>query len=82
MNIQYIQPDKPNQNAYIERFNKIYRAEVLNLYLFYNIDEVREITYWWKLSYNEQRPHNALNGLSPSEFLSINAGNFNFELSA
>lgn len=72
MHIQYMQPGKPNQNAYIERFNKTYRTEVLNLYLFRNLTEVREITYWWKLTYNEERLHDALNGLTPLEFLSIN----------
>jgi putative transposase len=82
MTIQYIQPGEPNQNAYIERFNRTYREEVLNLYLFDSMEEVREMTYWWMIDYNEQRPHDALGDLTPAEYMEQNAGNSTLKLSA
>ena len=66
--IRYIQPAKPNQNAYIERFNRIYRDEVLNCNLFEDLDQVRQITADWLINYNERRPHDALGDLPPTVF--------------
>jgi putative transposase len=45
-----------------------YREEILSSYLFEDLDQVREITHWWLITYNEQRPHDALNGLTPAAF--------------
>ena len=78
--IDYIEPGKPNQNAYIERFNKSYRNEVLDTWLFQNLDEVREITWHWMLEYNEERDHDGLDGLTPAEALE-EARNSTFEVS-
>ena len=67
--IKYTQPGKPVQNAYIERFNKSYRAEVLNAYLFHTINDVRELTEEFIINYNNNRPHESLNNLTPIDFL-------------
>jgi putative transposase len=81
MVIQYIQPGQPNQNAYIERFNRTYREEVLNLYLFESLTEVREITCWWMIEYNEHRPHDALGDLTPAQYMEQNVENSTLQLS-
>lgn len=81
MFIQYIQPGEPNQNAYIERFNRTYREELLSLHLFNNLSEVREATYWWRNDYNELRPHDSLGDMTPVEFMENYTGNSTFNLS-
>ena len=66
--LRYIQPGKPDQNAFIERFNRTYRTEVLNAYVFESLEQVREISAEWMREYNEERPHDALAGLPPATY--------------
>ena len=70
--LEFIKPGKPTQNSYVERFNRTYRDEVLNRYLFKNLSEVREITDRWITEYNEERPHDSLNDMTPREHLLLN----------
>ena len=66
--LRYIQPGKPDQNALIERYNRTYRTEVLNANVFESLDQVREISMEWLQSYNEERPHDALAGVPPATY--------------
>ena len=61
----YIQPGKPQQNGFAERFNGSFRREFLNAYLFESLGQVREMAWFWQLDYNDERPHESLGNLSP-----------------
>jgi len=62
----HIQPGKPAQNAYTKRLNRIFCKDDLDAYLFDDLQEVRAITEHWLQEYNTIRPHEALQGLTPS----------------
>jgi len=67
--LDFIQPGKPAQNAFIERFNQTYRTEILDANVFGSLAEVRTITNDWLRRYNTERPHNSLGRVPPLTFL-------------
>jgi len=71
--LAFIQPGKPAQNGYVERFNRTYREAVLDAYWFSSLQEVRAITEDWLNDYNTIRPHAALDGLPPHQYMMSNA---------
>lgn len=62
-----IQPGRPMQNSYIERFNRTFRDNILDAYLFEDITQVQILAEEWMQDYNHNRPHDALNGKTPAE---------------
>ena len=81
VDLQPIQPGKPNQNAFIEPFNRTFRADVLDQHLFAKLEEVREITHGWMIDDNESRPDDGLNGATPYEYRYSSAESSPFDLS-
>jgi putative transposase len=64
--LHHVQPGRPMQNGYVERFNKSFRNEVLDANLFGSLTEVREAVHQWMIDYNEERPHKSLRNLPPT----------------
>jgi putative transposase len=70
---QHIQPGKPQQNAYVERFNRTVRYEWLSQHYWQSIDEVQMFATQWMYKYNHQRPNMALGGITTKQRLDIAA---------
>ena len=66
--LEFIQPGKPVQNAYVESFNGRLRDECLNANWFTSLTDARRKIESWRQDYNQQRPHSSLNYLPPAEF--------------
>ena len=67
--LMYIQPGKPTQNAYIERFNRTVRHEWLDLHLFESIEHAQHLATEWLWKYNNERPNSAIGGVPPRQLL-------------
>jgi putative transposase len=66
--LHFIEPGKPNQNAYVESFNGRLRDECLNEHWFLSLAEARDTVEAWRLDYNGLRPHRSLGNVPPAEF--------------
>jgi len=73
--LQFIQPGKPAQNGFIERFNRTYREAVLDMYSFDSLREVKQLTKQWMKHYNYERPHQALGMQAPIQRLGFDLEN-------
>lgn len=66
--LSFIRPGKPNENAYIESFNGKFRDECLNEHWFISLAHARNVIEAWRIEYNTERPHSSLGDLTPEEF--------------
>ena len=72
--LAFIEPGKPQQNAFVESFNGRFRDECLNEHWFLNLDDARGIIEAWRIDYNAERPHSALAYKTPKEFAASHQG--------
>ena len=66
--LSFIRPGKPNENAYIESFNGKFRDECLNEHWFLSLAHARNVIAAWRIEYNTERPHSSLGNRTPEEF--------------
>jgi putative transposase len=66
--LRFIEPGKPNQNAYVESFNGRLRDECLNEHWFTSLSHARAVIEDWRREYNEERPKRSLGGLTPAQY--------------
>jgi putative transposase len=69
--LEYIEPGKPQQNAYVERYNRTVRYDWLAQYLFESIADVQNFATRWLWTYNHERPNMALGGITPKQKLAL-----------
>ena len=69
--LQFIQPGKPQQNAYVEHFNRTVRYDWLNQYIFETISQAQEAATVWLWTYNNEHPNMVLGGITPKQKLAM-----------
>ena len=67
--LEFSRPGKPTDNAFVESFNGHFREECLNQHWFESLAEAQEVIEAWRVDYNEDRPHRALQQQTPQAFL-------------
>lgn len=74
IDLRFIQPGKPNQNAFVESFNGKFRLEFLNAHWFSTLDDARREIEAWRVDYNDVRPHSSLGETPPAVFAAAHGG--------
>jgi len=69
--LDFIQPGNPQQNAYVERYNRTVRYDWLSQYIFKSINQVQEHATRWLWTYNNDRPNMAIGGITPIQKLAL-----------
>jgi putative transposase len=67
--MNFIRPGRPVENALIESFNGKLRDECLNASWFETLEEAKEVIESWRRDYNEERPHSALGNVPPAQYV-------------
>lgn len=80
--LDFIRPGKPVENAFIESFNGRLRDECLNVHQFLSLDDARRKIEVWRRDYNHDRPHSSLGDLTPTEFATHRQGTRTIEAGA
>ncbi len=70
--LKFIQPGNPQQNAYVERYNRTVRYDFLNQNLIESIEEAQELATQWLWTYNNERPNMAIGGIPPKYMTALN----------
>jgi putative transposase len=73
ISIRHIQPGKPQQNAYVERYNRTVRHEWLDQYIIESIEEAQHFATQWLWTYNHERPNMGIGGITPAQKLNAAA---------